>query len=66
MRRTKETMEKSYDEVYYRFQEIENTDVLEMKWKKIIDPDIDGYHETMKILSKDLKFEYERTKKEEN
>lgn len=63
MRRTSETVEKSYDEVYHRFGEIENAEVFAMKWNGEIDPDIDGYHEVMKILSKELKFWYGREKK---
>jgi len=65
MRRTAETVEMSADEVYHRFKEIERTDVMKMKWDGIIDPDMDGYHETIKILSQELKFVYERKKKSE-
>ena len=35
-----------------------------MKWNQEIDPDIDGYHETMRILSKEMRFTYERKKRE--
>ena len=42
--------------------EIEKTSVFAMKWDGLIDPDLDGYHEVMKILSRELKFEYERKK----
>lgn len=60
---TAETVEKAAAEVYHRFKEIEKTDVFEMKWNGAIDPDLDGYHETMKILSEELKFKYVREKK---
>lgn len=63
MERTSETIEKTIAEVYHRFKEIEKTNVFEMKWNGVIDPDLDGYHETMKILSKELKFKYAREKK---
>lgn len=63
MRRTEDTVVKSYDEVYHRFGQIENAEVFAMKWNGEIDPDIDGYHEVMEILSKELKFLYGREKK---
>ena len=63
MIRTEETVEKPYEEVYYRFAQILRTDVMEMKFYETIDPDLDEYHEAMKILSKELKFNYERRKK---
>ena len=59
-----ETLATSADEVYHRFKEIEGTTVMEMKWNQEIDPDIDGYHETMRILSKEMRFTYERKKRE--
>ena len=64
MKRTAETLATSADEVYHRFKEIEGTTVMEMKWNQEIDPDIDGYHETMCILSKEMRFTYERKKRE--
>ena len=63
MRRTPETVAKDYETVYYRFREIERVDIMAMKWNGIIDPDYDGYHEVMKILSQELKFYYERKEK---
>ncbi len=63
MRRTEKTVAKSHDEVYHRFKEIEDGSVMEMKYYEIIDPDLDGFHEVMKILSRELGFEYEREKK---
>ena len=64
MKRTTETVEKSYEEVYYRFAEILRTKVMEMKFYGTIDPDLDEYHEAVKILNKELKFNYERRKKD--
>lgn len=60
MRRTPRTIKMPWDEVFHRFKEIENTDVFEMKWKGKIDPDIDSFHEVMKILSEELNFYYAR------
>ena len=62
MRRTKDTVDLDYNTVYNIFKEIEKTDVILMKWEGIIDPDIDGYHSVMEILSKRYHFEYERRK----
>ena len=63
MRRTEKTLEKPPDEVYHRFEEIHKTDVFELIWEQKINPDLDEYHEVMKILSKELSFDYERTEK---
>lgn len=63
MRRTNETVEKNYEVVYHRFREIYAADVMKMEWDGIIDPDIDEYHEIMRILSRELKFDYARRKK---
>lgn len=62
MRRTSETLAVDPDMVYHMFGEIEKTSVFAMKWDRVIDPDLDSYHEVMKILSRELKFEYERKK----
>ena len=64
MRRTEKTLEKPSDEVYHRFQEIQKTEVFSMLWEQKIDPDLDGYHEVMKSISKELNFQYERRKKD--
>lgn len=64
MERTPETLAVSADEVYHRFKEIEGTLVMEMKWNQTIDPDLDGYHETMRILSREMRFTYGRKKSE--
>lgn len=63
MRRMDGTIEKSYEKVYHRFKEIYASDVMKMEWDGLIDPDVDEYHEIMKILSKELRFEYVRKKK---
>lgn len=63
MRRTKDTVAKDRSYVYNRFKEIERTDVFRMMWDGEIDPDIDRYHEVMKILSKELGVSYERKEK---
>lgn len=63
MERTPETLAISPEMAYHKFREIENTTVAQMKWDGLIDPDMDGFHETMKILSQELNFFYERKKK---
>lgn len=66
MRRTADTIDNADESAYNRFKEIEKTEVFEMKWRKIIDPDLDEYHEVMKLLSHELGIEYERKKKGKN
>lgn len=63
MRRRKETVEKSYEEVYHRFKEIYVEKVMQMEWDGAIEPDVDEYHEIMKILSREMQFDYERKEK---
>lgn len=63
MRRLDNTIEKSADEVYNRFKEIEKKYVYPLMWDGIIDPDIDRYHEVLKILSAELRFDYDRKKR---
>ena len=63
MRRTAKTVEKARDVVYNRFKKLERTDVFEMMWKGQINPDVDKYHEVMKILSKELEVDYVRKEK---
>ncbi|MBQ9346595.1 MAG: hypothetical protein IJT94_04530 [Oscillibacter sp.] len=62
MRRTKDTVAISGEEAYNRFNQIEKTDVMALKWDNLIDPDMDGYHEVMKRLGQELSFDYERKK----
>lgn len=64
MRRTKDTVEMPYEMVYHRFKEVYSSDVIKMEWDGIIDPDIDEYHEIVKILSGELHFNYERYQKD--
>lgn len=61
--RRPDTIEKTYDEVYHRFNEIYSLDINELSRQGRINIDIDGYHETMKRLSEELGFDYERKKK---
>lgn len=63
MRRTSETVEKPYAIVYNRFKEIERTTVFEMMLEGKIDPDLDKYHEVIKILSEELGVDYVRKEK---
>lgn len=63
MRRTSKTVEKPYDIVYNRFKEIERTTVFEMMLEGKIDPDLDRYHEVIKMLSKELGIDYVRKEK---
>ena len=51
--------------IYNRFNKIFSTNTREKAWNGEIDMDIDGFHETMKVLSRELGFEYERKKKKE-
>jgi len=60
MKRTPNTIKLPQDEVYHRFKEIANEEVREMQWYGKIDPDLDTYHEVMKILSEEMNFYYER------
>lgn len=63
MQKTPDTLAVSPEMVYYRFKEIFNKDIRALAWDELIDMDLDGYHETMKILSKELGFTYGRWKK---
>lgn len=63
MRRTADTVEKSYEDVYHRFKEIYKSKTLELAFNEMIDIDVDGHHETMKRLSEEMRFEYDRKKK---
>lgn len=60
--RTKDTIAIEPDVVYHRFMDLLRKDVLELKWNGEIDPDQDEFHSAMEILSKELKFKYERKK----
>lgn len=60
MRRTEKTVELDYHTVYHRFREIEDTEVRALIFYGEIDPDMDGFHEVMKRISREMGFEYER------
>ena len=64
MSRTTETPDVDKDWVYSRFNEIKKTTVRYLAFEGLIDPDLDEYHTTMMILSKELKFKYERKAKD--
>ena len=63
MTRTRETLEVDKDWVFSRFNEIRKNEVMHLLFQKTINPDVDEYHTTMMILSKEVKFKYERKAK---
>ena len=63
MERTSETIDADFETVYNMFNNLLEKEVMEMKWYGIIDPDLDEYHEAVKIISEKYRFRYERTKK---
>ena len=63
MKRTPDTVVKSYNEVYSRFKQIYKEHTRYLASDCGLDMDLDGYHETMKMLSKELRIDYERKKK---
>ena len=62
MLRTGETIDIDPITAENRFKEIYKKDVLFMSSENLIDIDTDGFHETMKRLSKELGFKYGRRK----
>lgn len=60
MERTGATASASYMSVYSDFSMVKNTTVLQMAADGKIDMDIDGHHETMKIISQQYGFKYRR------
>ena len=64
MERTKEAVDIDPDVVYHRFKEIFDKEVKKLAWFEEIDIDVDGFHETMKRLSKEVGIYYERRKTE--
>lgn len=64
MRRTTSTIDMDYHSVYNAFKEIKKSDVLPLAEQGLIDMDVDGYHETMNILSQKYNFSYERRRKD--
>lgn len=63
MRRIKDTISADYNDIVSEFDEIKYRTVLQMAFDGLIDMDANGFHETMKILSKKYHFHYERKKK---
>lgn len=64
MRRTENTVVKPQGWVYDRFNRIlRSEDVMGRAFADDSDMDLDGYHEAMIILSKELGFEYGRKEK---
>ena len=66
MERTPETPDVDFDTGFHRFDEYFNNEVMEMAWKDGLDLEHDGYHETMKLLSKEFHFIYKRRKRNED
>lgn len=60
MERTPETISANYEEVTGRFRKILEGPVREMAFYGQIDPDLEEYHEAMKLLSQEYRFRYER------
>lgn len=60
MRRTSKTLSLSREQIEHEFKTIYKNDVLEKSLFGDLDIDRDGFHETMKILSKRYGFIYER------
>lgn len=60
MERTPDTLAVSPDVVYHRFKEIYNGEILELSFDGKINIDIDGFHETMRRISQEYHFHYER------
>ena len=60
MIRTADTVDVNHEVVYNRFREIHSTTVSELAWNKKLNMDLDGYHKTMEILSKEFGFRYGR------
>lgn len=65
MERTAATVDAEREIVYNRFKEIYETDVRALAWDGLIDMDMDGYHETMKMIAEEYGFIYDRRKKNE-
>lgn len=60
MERTPETLLAKYEDVAARFRAILDGPVREKEFYGLIDPDLDEYHEAMKLLSQEYRFRYER------
>lgn len=60
MRRTAQTLSLSREQVEHDFKMIYKNDVAEKAFNEDLDMDLDGFHETVKILSNRYGFIYER------
>ena len=60
MERTPQTVFARYEEVTVMFESIRKGPVMEMKFTGEIDPDLDEYHITMKLLAEEYGFRYGR------
>lgn len=60
MRKTSETIAVDPNLVYHRFKEIYRTEILALSDAGKIDIDKDGFHETMRCLSREYRFVYRR------
>lgn len=65
MERTPETLPANYEEVTGRFRKIMEGPVREMAFYGQIDPDLEEYHEAMKLLSQEYRFRYERVMRDD-
>ena len=65
MERTSDTKMGDYNAVKHDFNYLCQTDVYQKAWNGEIDFDFDGYHETIKLLSKKYHFNYRRVLKED-
>ena len=61
MRRRSDTVDKSWDEVYHRHRELFRVESYKESVNNTdFDIDVDGYDYVMRLLSRELKFDYER------
>jgi len=63
MHRTNDTIDMDYDAAYNKFKSIHKNEVYNMAFYEGLDLDEDGFHEVMKILSKEYHFEYHRRRR---
>ena len=63
MKKTAGTISAKYEDIISEFKKIKNSEALQMSIDELIDFDEDGFHETMKILSRRYKFYYAREKR---
>lgn len=63
MWRQRDTLDSSWDEVYSRFRELRRDKANQAALENIIDADEDGNDYTMRLMSAELRFLYERKRK---